>query len=398
METFLKLSIFVLLFPGMMIFNNLYSENFNSFIKGNNQFAIDLYKQMSRSNENIFFSPISISNAFAMLYAGTDGKTKKEIKQVFHFTPEKELHSYFSELIRKLKNVSGCELNIANALWVQKGYEFKKEFLNIAKKFYDGVVKELNFKTSPEESRKKINRWVEQKTKGKIKELIEKGSISSLTRLILTNAIYFNGEWCHQFNKKLTKEMPFYQINGNEKQVPMMQFEDFKEFNYFEDTIVQVLEMKYKGEKISMIIVLPKNKDGIKNVEEVLNIDILNNWLESMRLTKVDVYFPKFKMERAYTLTENLRGLGISSLFGPEANLSGITGERDLFINEIFHKSYIDVNETGTEATAATGVGFPESIPMKEKPKIFKADHPFIFLIYDKETRAILFFGRVLEP
>jgi serpin B len=219
---------------------------------------------MSRSNENIFFSPISISNAFAMLYAGTDGKTKKEIKQVFHFTPEKELHSYFSELIRKLKNVSGCELNIANALWVQKGYEFKKEFLNIAKKFYDGAVKELNFKTSPEESRKKINEWVEQKTKGKIKELIEKGSISSLTRLILTNAIYFNGEWCHQFNKKLTKEMPFYQINGNEKQVPMMQFEDFKEFNYFEDTIVQVLEMKYKGEKISMIIILQKIRMGLK--------------------------------------------------------------------------------------------------------------------------------------
>jgi serpin B len=132
-------------------------------------------------------------------------------------------------------------------------------------------------------------------------------------------------------------------------------------------------------------------------VEEVLNIDILNNWLESMRLTKVDVYFPKFKMERAYTFTENLRGLGISSLFGPEANLLGITGERDLFINEIFHKSYIDVNETGTEATAATGVGFPESIPMKEEPKIFKADHPFIFLIYDKETSAILFFGRILE-
>jgi serpin B len=397
-ETFLKLSIFVLLFPGMMIFNNLYSENFNSFIKGNNQFAIDLYKQMSRSNENIFFSPISISNAFAMLYAGTDGKTKKEIKQVFHFTPEKELHPYFSELIRRLKNVSGCELNIANALWVQEGYEFKKEFLNIVKKFYDGVVKELNFKTSPEECRKKINEWVEQKTKGKIKELIEKGSISSLTRLISTNAIYFNGEWCHQFNKKLTKEMPFYQINGIEKQVPMMQFEDFKEFNYFEDTIVQVLEMKYKGEKISMIIILPKNKDGIKNVEEVLNIDILNNWLDRMRLTKVDVYFPKFKMERAYTLTENLRGLGIISLFGPEANLSGITGERDLFISEIFHKSYIDVNETGTEATAATGVGFPESIPMKEEPKIFKADHPFIFLIYDKDTSAILFIGRVLEP
>jgi len=404
MEIFLKLSDIFILLLGMMIFSSLHSENlegFNSFVKGNNQFAIELYQQLIKENGNLFFSPISISATFSMICAGAEGKTEKEIKEVFHFKiEEKELAIHFSKLIKELKNISGCELSIANALWIQKGYKLKKEFLDITKKFYDAGCNEVNFKTSPEESRKIINNWVEQKTKGKIKDLIEKGYITSLTRFILTNAIYFNGEWYHQFDKELTKDMPFYLMDGSEKQTPMMQFEDFKKFNYFEDKLVQILEMNYEGEEISMIVILPKERYGIKDVEKILTVDILNKWIESMEFTEVEVYFPKFKIEKSYNLSKNLRELGIVSIFGPEAELSGITGGKDLYINEVFHKSFIDVNETGTEAAAATGFGFPESMPPYEKPepKVFKADHPFIFLICNRYTKTILFLGRVMEP
>ena len=374
-------------------------KDFNSFVKGNNQFSIELYQQLSKENGNLFFSPISISVILAMICAGAERKTKKEIKEVFHFkTKEKELGIYFSKLVKELKNISNCEISIANALWIQKGYKLKKEFLDITKKFYDASCNKINFKS--EESREIINKWVEKKTKGKLKELIGKGSITSLTRFILINAVYFNGEWCYQFDKELTKDMPFYLMDGSEKQTSMMQFGDFKKFNYFEDKLVQILEMSYKGKEISMIIILPKERYGIKDVEKVLTADILNKWIESMILTEIEVYFPKFKMEKSYTLSKNLKGLGIVSIFGPEANFSKITERKNLYINDIFHKSFIDVNEMGTEATAATVLGFPENTPPygKHEPKVFKADHPFIFLICNKNTGTILFLGRVIEP
>jgi serpin B len=391
-----------------MIFNYLYSEDFNSFIKGNNQFAIDLYKQMSKSNENIFFSPISISNVFAMLYAGTDGKTKKEIKQVFHFAPEKELHSYFSELIRKIKSNDGGilgiffsvrELHIANGIWMQKDYKFKKEYLKTMNKYYNAVLKEVDFKKASEKSRNTINRWVEQKTKRKIKDLMPPGSISSSTRLVLTNAIYFKSKWEYIFDEKETEYMPFYLLDGSEKKVPMMSYGESKYLRYFEDEQIQIIEMDYKGRKNSMLVILPKKKDGIKDLEKILTLDILNKWMESMKTEKVVVFFPKFKITGDYELRHDLENLGLNTIFSEEADFSEMTNEKGLFINAIFHKTFIEVTETETKAASATATGLLLAPPPTEiEPRIFKADHPFIFLIYDKDTSAILFLGRFLEP
>jgi serpin B len=362
-----------------------------------NKFSFDLYKKLKDKNkeENLFYSPASISIALAMTYAGARGNTEKQMANVLNFTlPQDRLHPAYSKLIENLKSNKDYELNIANALWLQKDYKYLQEFLNIMEKYYKGGFNEVDYITDPEGARIKINDWVSRETKEKIKDILQPGNITSLTRLVLTNAIYFKGKWQTEFNKNLTNDEYFYLINGQKTKVKMMYQKNT--FNYYENDDLQLLEMPYKGNKISMVIILPK-VGKFKTVENIMDEKKLQEWLKNAMETKVEAYIPRFKFTQSFDLSKNLSDMGMKDAFSPgAADFSGINGEKDLYISQVIHKAFVEVNEEGTEAAAATAVVL-DTKALIEEP-VFKADHPFIFLIRDKETGSILFMGRVMDP
>jgi len=368
-------------------------------LKGNTAFAFDLYAELKDEDGNIFFSPYSISSALAMTYAGAKANTKKQMAEVLHFGLEQKLiHAAFSEIQQKL-NKNGkkgtYELNIANALWGQQGYPFMKEFIDMLNENYGAGLNEVDFINATEVVRKNINKWVENQTNDKIKDLIQPGVLSSYTRLVLTNAIYFKGMWASQFKKDQTKDAPFTLLNGKKAEVPMMHQKE--QFKYSETNDLKVLELSYRGDEISMLILLPKKFDGLKDLENSLTADKLNQWLPK-RKTEVLVYLPKFKMTSQFMLADVLNSMGMTDAFSlPPADFSGMTGKKDLFISAVIHKAFVDVNEEGTEAAAATAVVMATESVAPEPP-VFRADHPFIFMIRDNFSGSILFVGRVVNP
>ena len=376
---------------------------------GNNEFALELYAQLREDpaalaqDGNVFFSPYSISTALAMTYAGAGGETAKQMAEVlcFSLSPEK-LHGAFGRLEKQL-NAAGkkddYQLHVANALWGQKDYEFLGEFLKVTKDNYGAGLKEVDFKREAEKARVRINRWVEKQTKDKIKDLIPKGVLGPLTRLVLTNAIYFKGDWKSKFEEKDTKDMPFHVTKEKTKQVPMMyQKGDFK---YAANDDVRVLELPYKGDDLSMIVLLPKEFDGLKQLEQSLTGENLNKWLKQLNEQheqEVYVYLPKFKVTwGVYDLKKVLMKIGMKDAFSlPPADFSAMTGVKDLFISYILHKAFVEVNEEGTEAAAATAVVMER---LSARPSlIFQADHPFVFMIRDNRSGSILFMGRIVNP
>lgn len=368
-------------------------------VRGNNAFALDLYATLKDLDGNLFFSPYSISTALAMTYAGTRGNTQAQMARVFHFDLDQEdLHPAFRVLINQLNAQGkrrGYQLNIANALWGQKGYRFLKEFLDLTRTNYGAVLNEVDFtsEAAREVARRRINTWVEKQTKGKIKDLIKPGILNELTRLVLTNAIYFKGDWASQFEEEQTKLSPFTVRVDKKIDVPMMcQSGDFK---FMEEAGFQMLELPYVENELSMVVLLPKKMDGLAELEDSLTADNLKEWLGSLREQRVNVYLPKFKITSEFRLDKTLKSMGMTDAFSPEADFSGMTGDTDLFISAVLHKAFVDVNEEGTEAAAATGV----VMEMCVSPVLFfRADHPFIFLIRDTRSGSILFLGRLMNP
>jgi serpin B len=316
-----------------------------------------------------------------------------------HFSLKSEtLHSAFADMQSKLNTMhrkKEIQLNIANSLWPQDKYPFLKEYLKLAKKYYRTEITSVDYKTNSEDARKKINAWVEEKTNNKIKNIISK-SPDPLTRLILVNAIYFNGDWASQFKKSATTEMPFYLNESKSIEVPMMH--QISEFNYGENESLQVLELPYAGNKLLMLVILPKKIDGLQNREELLTKESLEGWTRNLSKRNVAVYLPRFKMTSEFRLDKELESMGMQDAFNMDkANFSGMDGNPNwLYIGAVLHKAFIDVNEEGTEAAAATGV----IMRVKSAPEyvIFRADHPFLFLIQDNLTGSILFMGRVSNP
>lgn len=370
-------------------------------VQGNNKFAFDLYSQVKQSDGNLFLSPFSISTALAMTYAGARGNTETQMAETLHFSLSQErLHPAFLTLMQGLQADSarsGYELSVANALWGQEGYKFHEAFIDITKNYYEAGFKEVDFVKNIESTRQTINRWVEGKTKDKIKELIKPGILTELTRLVLTNAIYFKGRWMSQFKKESTRPEPFELINGDKAQVSMMN--QAKEFSYFENETAQILEMPYEEDKLSMVILLPKEKKGISGLEKLLNPENFRSWLSILRKQEVIVSLPRFKMTSEFLMNEALKSLGMADAFDMKlADFSGMTPDPiGLYISKVIHKAFVDVNEEGTEAAAATAVvmtlrGMPEPKP------VFRADHPFIFIIRDIRSGSILFIGRVMDP
>jgi len=373
----------------------------NEIAKGNSDFALQLYSKLAaeKENENFFFSPYSISTALSMTYAGAKGNTEKQMADVLHFTlPQEQLHLAFGSLEKQLTERAkkgGYELNIANALWGQKGEPFLKDFLELIKKYYGGGLTQLDFSSpqAAEEARNIINAWVEKETKDKIKELIAKRQVDGAI-LVLTNAIYFKGRWAIEFDKKETKDSPFHITTSKDVTVPMMYLKE--DFKYTEADNLQILELPYKGEDLSMIVLLPKEIDGIGKLEKLLTIENLERWLTNLKKQEVGVYLPRFKIVwGTFNLAKILEEMGMPDAFSPAADFSGIT-KAPLFITLVLHKAFVEVNEEGTEAAAATAVVMMKSAILQ--PTVFQADHPFIFLIKDNKTSSILFMGKVMNP
>ena len=368
-------------------------------IEANNHFAINLYSQYKSEEGNIFFSPFSISTAMAMVYEGAEGKTAKEIKSVFGFPKyDNSRRNQYSNLLSEInKKDKEYALKTANALWAEQDFNFLDKYLTTVEKYYGGKTTNLDFKNEPEASRLIINNWVEDKTNNKIKDLFPEGSIHPLTRLVLTNAIYFKAEWLKQFDVDKTRDKNFRVNPDKSIKVPMMQRTDRKSiFNYTQNEDLQILEMPYAGEDLSMLILLPFD-DDIEVLENSFTIEKLTEWKKSLRKRRVKIYIPKFKFETKYFLSETLSNLGMPTAFTNSADFSGMTGTKDLKIDKVIHQAFIEVNEEGTEAAAATGVTIM-MLSAKPPTPIFKADHPFIFIIQQNETGNILFMGRVNNP
>ena len=373
-------------------------EDVKSVSAANNQFALELYSAL-KEGENIFFSPYSIFTALAMAYEGADTETAQEIQSVFHFPKDDNgRRQAFAAIHKQLnENKAGCEIKTANSLWVQNDYPFLKSYLDIIKKYYAGEAANVDFKRKTEEARKKINDWTKEKTNGKIEDLFPKGSLNQITRLVLANAVYFKGMWLNQFDEKETMEEDFWVNSDRTVKVPMMKrVGKNAKFNYTEVDGIQILEMPYESEKLSMFVFLPE-KNNLEGLESSFNPQKLSQWKSELRKRSVDVYIPKFTFDGKFNLNQILKELGMPLAFSFDANFSKMDGTQDLFIQKVIHSAFINVNEEGAEAAAATGVSVGIKFAPAPQP-VFRADHPFIFLIQEKETDNILFIGRVVNP
>jgi serpin B len=370
-------------------------EGVAELVKANNQFGLDIYSKVSQEPGNVFISPWSLSSALSMTYEGARGKTADEMKKVMHLPDAEVRHSSFAKLFNDInKKDKEYQLYTANALWAQKDYPFLPEYLNLVEKYYAGKATNVDFAGNTEQARLTINKWVEDYTNNKIKDLFAPNSLTPLTRLVLTNAIYFKGNWEKQFDKGATHDADF-RINAEKNvQVPMMSMHE-EDFNYFEDDKLQILEMPYEGEELSMMVLLPKN-DDLKTVESIITPDSLELWRSSLRQESMDVYMPKFTFETKYILNDVLKAMGMPLAFSETADFSGMNGKKELFIGIVVHQAFVEVNEEGTEAAAATGAGM--TLSAMPVTKTFRADHPFVFLIQERNTGNILFLGRVVDP
>lgn len=352
-----------------------------------NELAVDLYKTLAAENGgNLFFSPYSISSALAMTYGGARGETAEQIEKTLHFGGQDATHPAFSYLRKTLNNIQEkgpVQLSVAHALWPQQDYAFLPDYLALTKAFYGSEIHPVDYMTDSEGARQKINGWVEEQTNDRIQDLIGEGVLSPLTRLVLANAIYFKGDWASRFKTENTRSAPFTLPDGTNVDVPMMaQTGDFKLART--DTL-QALELPYEGGTLSMLILLPNPGE-----------DLALPFPEELELseTEVMVQLPTFKLEAEFYLGDTLASLGMPLAFSNQADFSGMDGSRNLFIDEVIHKAFVEVSEEGTEAAAATAVGMRTT----SMPPMFEVNRPFLFLIREKSTGIILFIGRVTDP
>ena len=384
-------------------------DDITAVANANNRFAFDLYSRLAKDQEysgsNIFFSPFSLSSALAITYEGAQGTTADEIRSVFYF-PENDtvIRAGFSGMNRGINSGDpSYSLRTANALWAEKTYPFLEGYVGTAERSYGAKTTNLDFIGHPEDSRITINTWVEEKTEDRIRDLIPAGGIDPMTRLVITNAIYFKGNWVKQFDTNETTDAEFRTTPQKTVKVPMMQRTDEDAmYLYTENSDLQMLSMPYEhttGKEFSMVVLLPK-ADRLTTMEGSLNATTLSALQQSAKLRRVMVYFPKYTLDTRYSLPDTLGAMGMPMAFTGNADFSGMDGTKNLLISDVIHQAFVDVNEEGTEAAAATAVVVklaaapetPEPIP------VFRADHPFIFLIQDNETGSILFMGRLSDP
>lgn len=380
----------------------------HTLVRGNNGFAFDLYARLRAGQPgNLFFSPYSISSALAMAYAGARGETAVQMAEGLRITlPPDTLHANYAQLgeILNLDDAGGYRLRVANRLWGQAGYAFLPDYLRITRQFYGAEPAEVDFGLDPERARRRINAWVEDQTEDKIKDLIAPGTLQPRTRLVLTNAIYFKGAWTTPFEESATSDAPFFVTPQESTVTAMMHQTDafrYAHRNQGESGGLQVLALPYgTREDVSMVILLPDARDGLSDLEARLQSDTLDTWLAGMHRREVRVYLPRFTMNATFELADVLRRIGMTLAFAAnQGDFSGMSDNREISLSGVIHKAFIDVDEAGTEAAAATAiVGVGSAAPDPSTPPTFRADHPFAFLIRDDRTGSILFLGRMVNP
>ncbi len=376
-----------------------------ALIEGSQLFAFDMYRQTSKSEGNVFFSPYSISTGFAMTAAGAQGETAEQMMQVLHM--QTHLYPAFFSLNKQLatvhhSNLSSPTLQLANAAWVQKELGIQPAFQKTLMQDFGSSMETLDFAEDPSHAIETINHWVDQNTKGKIKNILTSADVSQDTRLVLTSAIYMKAQWLHHFKRDLTREGVFYLKEDKTENATFMGQTAY--FPLFADDTLAVLELPYvketaHGPDLAMMIVLPKDKTGLAKLEMGLSAAQWHNWMDQMKTQRVHVVMPKFKLETRTVLNELMQAMGMKLAFTQKADFSGITGKPNLYISKAIHQTFIEVDEKGTEAAAATAISMNVTAMLeRDDPYEFLADHPFAFIIFDKNTNVILFMGRYARP
>lgn len=374
-----------------------------ALVKGNSHFALDLYARLRARDGNVFFSSYSISNALAMTYAGARGQTATQMAAALRFPMDGDrLHQSFAKVNRDVNaagSKGGAEMQVANALWTQTGLATLPAFQATVKNLYGAGLTPLDFKRTPEKARMTINAWVEQQTRDRIKDLIPEGVLNADTRVVLTNAIYFKGKWKYAFPEAATRNDKFTLSTGKAiDDVPLMSQQ--RRFRYLDGGSFQALELPYDADQQSMIVFLPKRADGLSGFEKTLTAPRLADWLSQLAVQEVDVTLPRFKVTAEFQLKDTLTNLGMPLAFSPRtADFSGIATGEPLSLSAVVHKAYVDVNEKGTEAAAATAAIVGTTSFREPEPRhVFRADHPFFFVIRDNGTGSLLFAGRLVNP
>ncbi len=383
-------------------------------VDGNTTFALDLYHQLAGGSEdNLFFSPFSISLALAMVHAGAAGKTEQQMADAMNFhLPQERLHPAFNALDQYLASCSsgegddGFTLHSANALWGQEGHGFLTTYLDILARNYGGQVREVDFRTCPEDARQQINCWVSEATAKRIEDLIDPGAIVCSSRLVLANAVYFKAKWDLPFEEEDSRPGHFSCLNGEQVEVPMMrQTGLMKHFNYSQGDGFQAVALDYKERSIAMTLLVP-DAGRYDEFETSLDNDLFQTILQDMETQRVNLTMPKFKLETSLVLRDSLVDMGMPNAFDrSKAEFQGMDGQsclagddECLSISNVIHKAFVAVDEAGTEAAAATAVMMMGASAVPESPIELVVDRPFIFLIHDRNTGAILFLGRVANP
>jgi serpin B len=387
------------------------SPESSAAVNANTAFAVDLYQKLKGQPGNLFFSPYSISSALAMTYAGARGQTESEMAKVLHFDPGKtNVHAGFRALtdrINDLQRINRIKLLTANSLWYQQDYRFMDTFMNLVQRDYHAEVRPVDFAKAPDAAASDINSWVDRKTAGKIQNIIGDGGLDPMTRLVLCNAIYFKGKWKTPFNPSDTQPYPFYVTSNETVTVPMMSLHDYFKIARSEDNRAELLETPYAGGDLSMIIIMPGGSERVEPddpsqslsmLEEKFTAANLNLWLRQLdqaQAGRMEIMIPRFTTTQSFNLSGQLESLGMPSAFNPgQADFSGMDETTNLFISDVFHKAFVAVDESGTEAAAATAT----VMVMAAEPDEFIANRPFIFLIRDNGSGAILFLGRIIDP
>jgi serpin B len=376
-----------------------------TLVQGDSAFAFNLYQSLRTADGNLFYSPYSISEALAMTYAGARGNTEKQMAATMNFMLSQDrLHPAFNSLDLALasrgqssqgKDEKGFRLHVVNSIWGQQDFSFLSAYLDTLAQNYGAGLRILDFKKNPEQSRLTINNWVSDQTEQKIKDLIPEGSIDVMTRLVLTNAIYFNAAWQYPFEKTATSNGDFFLLNGDKVTAAMMK--QMKSFGYTAGSGFQAIDLPYDGRELSMVIILPE-QGQFNAFEGSLNSQKVNDIIGKLQNKEVNLSMPKFSYESSFGLKQALTSIGMQDAFNPaSADFSGMDGKTDLFIQDVVHKAYVAVDEKGTEAAAASGV-VVGTTAMPVDIVNLTVNRPFIFLIRDVGTGTILFIGRVVNP
>lgn len=365
-----------------------------------NDFAVDIFRVLAKEPGNCFLSPYSITAALSMSLVGAGGTTAAELSQALHLPqdPDEVCSRYrlLSSALKQQAQDPPFTLAIANGLWAQSGMGMSRRYRHRISDVFAREAHEVDFMNAPAAATQDINRWAAEKTMNRIPELLAANQITMLTRLVLTNAIYFRGDWLHAFEASHTRGGDFFTDAGDTALVRMMS--QTGDFRYFATGNVQILEMPYRGETISMVILLPRERERVQQIEEILTADSLSTWMSGLSMVKnLAVTMPRFTIRARYDLVDALRSLGVSAAFVESgADFSGMGLPERTFISEVAHEAFVEVDERGTEAAAATAV--IHTLGLKPVPVFFRADHPFIFLIRHIPTGSILFMGHVLDP